>query len=72
MGGGFKNLQPIDGEIFAQDRQRHGCSGRLQIVQRALEKLLVGQHRKARRTALFVSPGDEGGMEVFLQESFAG
>src|SRR5208337_3488773 len=43
MGPGFHDLEPIHNEIFPQARQTHGSRGALQVFQRPLKELGVGE-----------------------------
>ena len=63
-GAGFIHLPGIDQEILAQHRQRTGGARRAQVIGRALEEGLVGQHRKAGRAVAFIVDSDLGGVEI--------
>ena len=57
-------LVGVDDEVLAQDRQVAGGAGRAQVLERAAEVALVGEHRERRRAAALVGAdllGDVGG-----------
>ena len=53
-------LVGVDDEVLADDRQAAGGAGRAQVLQRAAEVRLVGEHRERRRAAALVG-ADLGG-----------
>ena len=70
MRGRFKDLQPVDDEILAEDGNRDRGARGFKIVQGTLEVLFIGQNRKACRSAFFIGMGNEGGVEIRLEQAF--
>ena len=66
---GFVNLEGIHDEILAQHRQAARSPGLLQVIDAALKKLLIREHRQAGRTGFSVGLGDIGGNEVGAQHA---
>lgn len=66
---GFIDLVGVDDEILAQHRQAARGARLLQVVNAALKKLLVGQHRQAGRAELGIALGDVCGNEVGAQHA---
>src|SRR5580704_16494061 len=56
-------------EILAQHRQRHGAARRAQMIEMALERRRVGQHRKAGGAACFVGLGQRRRIEVVANKA---
>ena len=61
----------VDVLSTAQDAAAALRTSRFEIMQGALKIVLVGQHRKTGRAALFVSVSDESRMEIRLQQAAA-
>ena len=55
--GGFNHVIFADGEILAQRRDTGPRIGRLQILEAALEKSLIGKNGKSGRASRFVFGG---------------
>ena len=68
----FINLIRVNHEIFTQHRQRAGGARRFHMFDIALKKLLIRQHRQARRAVLLVTFCDQRGFKCFTQHAFAG
>ena len=70
IGPGFDDLEFIDDEILAQAGKRTAGRGLAQIVQRALEKLFVGQNRQRGGAGPLEFPRQFGGSEIGANQAF--
>ena len=59
----------IDGEVFADDRERRGSARRPQVCHRTTEPLLICQDREARCAPSFIGAGEQTWVEVGEQIS---
>src|SRR5208282_3706268 len=72
VGLGFHDLEFINDEIFAQAGKRTARGGLAQIIQRALEKLFVGQHRQCGGASLLEFLGEFGWFEIGANQASRG
>ena len=68
-GARLVHLVRVDREVLAQHRQPAGGARLFHVLERALEKLLVGQHRQAGRAVALVARGDRGRIECLAQHA---
>ena len=66
---GFENLALINDEIFSQQGDFHGGADLAEIIERALEKLFVGQNGKAACACRFVFFGNFYRIKIFANDS---
>ncbi len=64
------HLPGVDDKIFAEYRQGHLAADGLDVVQFALEILLVGQHADSICTGCGIGPGDSNGVESLADKPF--
>ena len=72
MRGGFDHMKLVERKILAQNGQRHSRARGLQIAERALEKLAVGQHAQRSGASARVHSRDGSGIELIGQHALAG
>src|SRR5579862_2344090 len=65
----FSDLIRVVHEILAQHRQRHGAARNAQMIEMALERRRIGQHRKAGGAAGFISLGQCRRIEIVANEA---
>src|SRR3984957_7045191 len=65
----FGHLIGVVHEILAQHRQRRGGARRAQMIEMALERRRIGQHRKAGGAAGFISLGQGRRIEIVANET---
>ena len=66
---GLENLAFVDDEILAQQRQFHRRANLPEIIQRALEKLFIRQHRETTRTRALVVARNSHRIEIRANDS---
>jgi len=71
-GARFEYLVWIDGEVLAKHRQRARGTRLLHVIQAALEKLLVRQHRQAGGAIALIARGNHRRLERLSQQAAAG
>ena len=69
---GLDDLVGIDDEVFAQDRQFHRRFDRGEVVERALEVVLIRQAGDRGRAVGFVGLCNRNGVEVFADHAGRG
>ena len=72
MSAGLDDLVLVHREILAQAGKSRRRRGHFQVAQAALEVRLIGQHRKRRRAALLVAPGQPRRVEIRANQPFGG
>ena len=68
----FGHLIGVVHEILAQHRQRAGRARRAKMIERALERRRIGQHRQTRRAAGLIGGRQRRRIEFFPDQSLRG
>ena len=66
-GARLEHLDLVDDEVLAEDRERAGGAGTLQVVDRSAEERAIGEHGEASRPTLGVSLGGRRRIEIRRQ-----
>ena len=69
VGRGFEDLDSVEREILAQDRQVNRGASQREVIETALEIGLVGEDRKAHGATALIRASDRWGIEICSQES---
>ena len=64
VGPRLRHLIGVVHEVLAQHRQRDGGARGAQMIEAALERWRVGQHRQAGRAAFFIGRGQRRRIEI--------